>query len=913
MPLRLIQSAFIRVLKNNTVTETTSPKRRFFAPEVVQTSAMDCGPAALKCLLEGFGVSASYGRLREACQTDVDGTSIDTLENLANQLGLDAEQIMVPLDHLLLEESAALPAIVVVRLPNGFTHFVVAWRKLGSRWVQIMDPATGRRWPTVQQFLDTVYVHTFPVPADAWREWAGSDEFLASLRHRIERIGGSPTLIETALADTSWQGVAVLDAAVRLVTALIQSGGVRAGDAAQSLLQSFIRRTTGAKVVTDGPIPATYWSVRPVDTAAEMEDMALHLRGAVLVRVKGLRPEAEQAPSLSPELTAALTEKPIRPEQQLWQLFKSDGLLRPALLLPAIFLAALGVILEAVLFRGLIDLGQSLGLESQRAGVMTAVTLFLIGLLLLQMRITAHALRLGRALDMRLRIAFLEKVPRLRDQYFHSRPTSDMAQRSHAIYKMRDLPNLTAAFLRNVFTLILTTIGIIWLSPETAWLAVLAGAAALGFPIFILPYMNERDLRVQTHVGSLSRFFLDSLLGLVPIRAHGAERAVRREHENLLVEWGRAALSLFKGVVAADAGQSLLGYASAAAIIFVHLNRGGDVASILLLTYWVLSLPTMGQEIGLILRRYPTYRNVVLRLMEPLGAPEESTVNGQQPTPNDQQLAANNQPTGIRIAMESVNVVAAGNVILQDVDLRVDFGDHVAVVGPSGAGKSSLAGLLLGWHRAADGQLLVDDQPLDADLLAHLRQTTAWVDPAIQLWNRSFIDNLHYGIEPGTGGSLPQVLEQADLLNVLRKLPDGLQTPLGEAGGLVSGGEGQRVRLGRAMLRPDIRLVILDEPFRGLGREQRRDMLRRARRLWREATLLCITHDVSETLDFERVIVLDNGRIIEDGVPAALAANPDSRYRLMLDAEEQVRQTLWPDDRWRRLRLENGRITEGIS
>ena len=63
---------------------------------------MDCGPAALKCLLEGFGVRVSYGRLREACQTSVDGTSIDTLETLARSLGLDAEQVMMPVDHLLL-------------------------------------------------------------------------------------------------------------------------------------------------------------------------------------------------------------------------------------------------------------------------------------------------------------------------------------------------------------------------------------------------------------------------------------------------------------------------------------------------------------------------------------------------------------------------------------------------------------------------------------------------------------------------------------------------------------------------------------------------------------------------------------------------------------------------------------------
>src|SRR5437868_9337362 len=110
---------------------TSSPKRRWLAPEVVQTSAMDCGPASLKCLLEGFGVSVSYGRLREACQTSVDGTSIDTLEALARRVGLVAEQAMMPVDHLLLAGSDALPAIDVVRLPSGLVHFVVVWRADG--------------------------------------------------------------------------------------------------------------------------------------------------------------------------------------------------------------------------------------------------------------------------------------------------------------------------------------------------------------------------------------------------------------------------------------------------------------------------------------------------------------------------------------------------------------------------------------------------------------------------------------------------------------------------------------------------------------------------------------------------------------------------------------------------------------
>ena len=121
--------------------------KRFLVPEVIQTSVMDCGPASLKALFGGFGLYLSYGRLREACQTDVDGTSIDTMEEIAVQLGLEAEQIMVPPDYLLLEETKALPAIAIVELPTGMTHFVLVWRRHGPL-VQAMDPAAGRRWLT---------------------------------------------------------------------------------------------------------------------------------------------------------------------------------------------------------------------------------------------------------------------------------------------------------------------------------------------------------------------------------------------------------------------------------------------------------------------------------------------------------------------------------------------------------------------------------------------------------------------------------------------------------------------------------------------------------------------------------------------------------------------------------------------
>jgi len=114
-------------------------------PEVVQVSAMDCGPAAAAALLAGFGIPCDIETLRARCATDVDGTSIDALETELTELGLPAEQIAVPVDHLLLPEAAVLPAIVVLQL-DGATHFVVVWRRRCRDRLEIVDPAiAGRR------------------------------------------------------------------------------------------------------------------------------------------------------------------------------------------------------------------------------------------------------------------------------------------------------------------------------------------------------------------------------------------------------------------------------------------------------------------------------------------------------------------------------------------------------------------------------------------------------------------------------------------------------------------------------------------------------------------------------------------------------------------------------------------------
>jgi ATP-binding cassette subfamily B protein len=903
------------------------PHRRFVVPEVVQTSSMDCGPAVLQCLMAGFGIGVHYGRLREACQTDVDGTSINVLEEVTNQLGLEAEQVMLPVDHLLLREVEALPAIVVVQLPNGYTHFVLVWRRHGP-FVQVMDPGVGRRWLRGDRFLDEVYVHTQRVPAGAWHDWARSDDFRRPLARRLQvlGLGGSGTaLLETASAAADWTGLARLDAVTRLVESLVRGGGLKRGPEARRAFLPLLERARQEKPGQGPCIPRVYWSVLPAPAGPDGEEQ-VYLRGAVLIRIRGRQPQSEKVEdsallpaAISPELAAARAEPTSRPLRALARFLRGEGLLQFVLLAVGVAMVAAGSVLEGLLLRGIIDVGRDLGLREQRLGASGFFLFFSGMLLLLEYRVAASLLRLGRQVEAGLRVALLEKIPRLHDRYIHSRPTSDMAERSHSLYHVRVLPRLAGHLARAALGLVFTAAAIAWVDPPAAPIALAAAGCALALPLVFHPLLRELDLRVRTHAGALSRFYLDALLGLAAVRVHSAERSVCREHEGLLVEWARASQRLLRWVVVIEGVQIVTGFSLAGWLLLGHAGRLNEAGGALLLAYWVLNIPLLGEEITRLARQYPMHRNLVLRLLEPLGAPEErSAKDGPKSGENGEAQRDSLWPVprrapGVAVTFEGVTVRAAGQTILHDIQAHVEAGSHVAIVGASGAGKSSLAGLLLGWHRPAEGHILIDGERLDAARLDRLRRETAWVDPAIQLWNRSLVANLLYGrTDPGQV-DLGEVLHEADLYQVLQRLPEGLQTALGERGGLLSGGEGQRVRLGRGLHHQSARLVLLDEPFRGLDREQRRVLLQRARRFWRGATLLCITHDVSDTRNFPRVLVLDSGRIVEEGCPAALAAEATSRYRAFLDAEAVVRSGLWSNDVWRRLCLKGGRLVDGLA
>jgi ATP-binding cassette subfamily B protein len=965
-------------------------KLRYLVPEVIQTSAMDCGPAALISLLEGCGIRVSYGRLREACQTEVDGSSIDTLEEVANQLGLEAEQIMIPADHLWLPESQALPAIAVVELPGKLTHFIVIWRRAGN-FVQIMDPATGRRWVSLKQLQQELYLHTMPVPAVAWREWAASPEVLDAFRRRLTDLKIArpkiQELLAMALADTSWQGLGTLDAATRLVAALVTSGGIEDGVVAGNLVESLYRQTYAqlASGETDLPVARAYWSVRALPAPQQAPAEALYpeqenqpdqetaesdspgdagleeesceepaseilFRGILLVRIRRRKVLADAATpeagsreeegteneippaALSPELAAALREKPTHPLNEFLKVLRQDGLFDPFLILVALLVAAAGVTFEGLLFRSLLNVADFLKVREQQLAGLVALLVFFGVLITLELFVALGVRRLGRRLEIRLRILFLEKIPRLNDRYFRSRLTADMAERSHSIHLVRELPELVRSLVGQTAQVVMNTVGVIWLYPAGMPFAIGLLLTALGVPLLLQPLSTQRNLRQRTHQGALARFYLDALLGQSAIRAHGAEAAMRREHESRLVEWARASLALLRVQLPVAAIQVFLSLVIHLFLLIAYVQSFGssileNSGSILLLVYWTSAFYPLGRSIAETLQKYPTQRNVLLRLLEPIGAANEA-----DPAPNDfstanpalldagSEIEPASQARGVLIEMQEVSVQASGHTILEDISLNIAPGSHLAIVGPSGAGKSSLVGLLLGWHRPATGRVLVDGaHELAGAHLVHLRRQTAWVDPTIQLWNRSLLDNLCYGAtngpaetSTGVAGQLSTIIEQAELIALLQNLPAGLQTVLGENGALVSGGEGQRVRLGRAMTRRDARLVILDEPFRGLTAQQRHQLLQSARRLWRDATLLCITHDVSETLAFDRVLVVEDGKIKEDDCPANLLRQSGSRYSQMFQAEQLVHKQLWGSERWRKIRLENGQLEEVV-
>lgn len=232
--------------------------------------------------------------------------------------------------------------------------------------------------------------------------------------------------------------------------------------------------------------------------------------------------------------------------------------------------------------------------------------------------------------------------------------------------------------------------------------------------------------------------------------------------------------------------------------------------------------------------------------------------------------------------------------ILRQVGFRIAPGEKVAVVGHSGAGKSTLARLLFRFYDVTGGQISIAGQDLRAVTQASLRAAIGIVPQDTVLFNDSIWYNLAYGRPDATRAEIEQAAELAHIRHFIEGLPAGWETLVGERGLKLSGGEKQRIAIARAMLKRP-RILIFDEATSSLDTRTEQAIARTLEEVAANHTTLIIAHRLSTVVDADRILVLEAGRIIEQGSHRALLA-AGGHYAAMWDLQQREARADQPSD-----------------
>ncbi|MBN9465331.1 ABC transporter transmembrane domain-containing protein [Brevundimonas sp.] len=471
--------------------------------------------------------------------------------------------------------------------------------------------------------------------------------------------------------------------------------------------------------------------------------------------------------------------------------------------------------------------------------------------------------------------------------YAHMRTGEVLSRLTTDIALVETLMTTSVSYaLRNFLTLIGGVILLFFVSPKLTGFVLLIVPFLLG-PIFIFG-RTVRKLTVasQDRFANAVGFAGESVDAIETVQAFGREGSTIARFGAAVEDAFSASLTRMRArawmtaliIVVMFGGVTLVLWLGAQDVVAGAMTPGALLQFVLLSVFAAGAVGALGESWGDVQKA----AGAMERIEELMRA-----VPGIAPPAHPVALP---QPPRGEVSMSAVGFAYPGRPdlpALKGFSLTVRPGETVALVGPSGAGKSTVFRLLLRFYDPQTGLVSVDGVDVrQADPVA-VRDRFAWVSQETPLFSGSALENIRFGREDATLEEARAVAEKAQALGFIDALPEGFDTPLGERGKSLSGGQRQRLAIARALVR-DAPILLLDEATSALDAESERLVQAALDQAMEERTTLVIAHRLATVLRADRIVVMDDGRVVEEGTHDQLVARGGLYARL---AELQFRGT----------------------
>ena len=476
---------------------------------------------------------------------------------------------------------------------------------------------------------------------------------------------------------------------------------------------------------------------------------------------------------------------------------------------------------------------------------------------------------LAQDLQHTLRTSTYAHVQRLDQAYFEDRSSGSLvAILNDDVNQLERFLNGGASDLIQVFVTVVACGAVFFtISPLLAALAFVPIPVILWGAFLFQRRAGPRYDRVRERVAALSARLNNNLSGIATIRSFAAEeRELQRlgEDSAAYVAANRDAIRLSSSFVPLIRMAILFGFLCTFVVggrlVLEGTLQAGFYAVLVFLTQRLLwPLTRLAETVDLYERAMASTRRILGLLETPLHIADAAVAVPAAAARGAIDLR------GLRFAY------AEGPEVLCGIDLHIAAGTTVALVGATGGGKSSLVKLLMRFYEPTAGRIELDGRALADYPLEWLRRQIGWVAQDVFLFEGTVRENLAYGRPEAGFDALVAAARAADAHEFIARLPQGYDTPVGERGVKLSGGQRQRLSIARALLK-DPPILLLDEAASAVDNETEAAIQRSLRRIAHQRTVVVIAHRLSTIVHADRIVVLDQGRIVETGTHAELLA-----------------------------------------